>query len=402
LRILSFFPFSPRTNIAYSGGERRFIEIYKEWKNMGHEIDVITTESGLKLFEYFEQSPSAYLYEPTNFKYLGLNNLIDLIRIMMKIPIKKYDLIYSPGEDYLCIVPSIFAKKKFNVPVVASFNMLDSSESKLTNYISKIFQTRFAKDDYFTYLRSIPRKLLRLIIVYLRNLFSKKIDLIFSVSSYVKEILQEMGIEKERIFSVSAGIPFDKILSINSDEKIYDCCFMGQIIPRKGIPDLIELWRIVTKKIPTAKIVLLGKGSEKYERIINEQIKIHGLQDTFLMKGFVTPENEKYRIMKQCRVFVFPSYLDTFGQAMCEAMACKLPVIAYFHPSYEEWYGDSMITVPRGDLKSMEDATLLLMKDEMLREKIGNKGMKVAKSYSWRNVARYPLDMIDKNLGVKI
>jgi len=111
-------------------------------------------------------------------------------------------------------------------------------------------------------------------------------------------------------------------------------------------------------------------------------------------------ENEKYRILKQSKIFVFPSYLESFGQAMCEAMACKLPVVAYELPTYKEWYGNTMYTVPLGDVSSLEDATLSLLKDKKLREEIGNKGMKVVKKYSWQKVARYEWEIISRNLGI--
>jgi glycosyltransferase involved in cell wall biosynthesis len=113
------------------------------------------------------------------------------------------------------------------------------------------------------------------------------------------------------------------------------------------------------------------------------------------MLGFVLGD-EKYQIMKRSRIFVFPSYLETFGQAICEAMACGLPIIAYHLPVYDEWYGDNIFRVNKGDKDDLCHSIIHLLENKKLRDKMGSKGQSIAKQYSWENVAKYQLEIINK------
>ena len=56
-----------------------------------------------------------------------------------------------------------------------------------------------------------------------------------------------------------------------------------------------------------------------------------GLSNNINYLGYVTGD-EKYSILAQSRIFLFPSYYESAPQAPLEAMKCGLPVVAYDLP----------------------------------------------------------------------
>ena len=158
------------------------------------------------------------------------------------------------------------------------------------------------------YPRSIPRRVGRSMMItsklYLRNLFLRKVDLIFSVSNYIKKLLKEMGIIDERIHPVGSGIDYDYIQSVKSEEKLYDACFLGAIEPRKGVFDLPRLWKEIVKKKTYAKLLIMGAGGRLYFKRLKELISKYDLQGKLIMTGFVRGE-QKYKLLKQSRFLYF-------------------------------------------------------------------------------------------------
>ena len=103
-------------------------------------------------------------------------------------------------------------------------------------------------------------------------------------------------------------------------------------------------------------------------------------------------------MLKESKVFVFPSYAEGFAQVVCEAMACGLPVIAYDLPEYKEWYGEHIAYVQTGDLNDLLHKTLQLLRNKKLRDEMGRKGVMRAKNYSWDSVSEYELEVITRTL----
>ena len=83
-------------------------------------------------------------------------------------------------------------------------------------------------------------------------------------------------------------------------------------------------------------------------------------------------------------VFVLPSHAENFGFSIFEAMASRLPVVVSETVNYagEIRNGEAGLTVPL-DPERIADGILQLLDDPALRNRMGDNGVKLAKSYSW-------------------
>ena len=87
-------------------------------------------------------------------------------------------------------------------------------------------------------------------------------------------------------------------------------------------------------------------------------------------------------------IFVFPSYTESFGHPLVEAMACGLPVVAADVPVNREMCGDAAVYFPPFDPNACADAISSLTDDRELADRLRAAALLRAKEFTWdRHVA---------------
>ena len=98
---------------------------------------------------------------------------------------------------------------------------------------------------------------------------------------------------------------------------------IGRFDRQKGQLEFIEAIKNLKNKHPQVKYVLVGAdtyGEEPLQKRILNEILINDLNSHVQVRGF---SNEVQKIMKALDVFIMPSYKETFGIVLVEAMACE-------------------------------------------------------------------------------
>lgn len=96
--------------------------------------------------------------------------------------------------------------------------------------------------------------------------------------------------------------------------------YVGQIIPRKGIRQLLEAWRRFGNA--DAGLLLVGDGAEQQE--LEQWCAKQGLENVFWLGR--QPYDEIARFYRIADVFIIPTLEDNWSLVVPEAMACGLPV----------------------------------------------------------------------------
>jgi GalNAc-alpha-(1->4)-GalNAc-alpha-(1->3)-diNAcBac-PP-undecaprenol alpha-1,4-N-acetyl-D-galactosaminyltransferase len=98
---------------------------------------------------------------------------------------------------------------------------------------------------------------------------------------------------------------------------------IGRLNPQKGFDLLIKAFARIQAKYPDWQITILGEGSMRSElEDLRSQLQ---LTDRVHLPGLVTNIQD---YLDQADLFVMPSRFEGFPMALCEAMACGLPVLA--------------------------------------------------------------------------
>jgi glycosyltransferase involved in cell wall biosynthesis len=115
-------------------------------------------------------------------------------------------------------------------------------------------------------------------------------------------------------------------------------------------------------------------------------------------RGWVDRKNVPH-ILRSSEICVLPSLYEGMPNALLEAMATGLAVIATNVAGSEELIrdGENGLLVPPRDSHALESALLRLIDDEQLRLRLANAAREsVVRRQSWENVTRQYLALSEK------
>lgn len=158
--------------------------------------------------------------------------------------------------------------------------------------------------------------------------------------------------------------------------------FIGRLEARKNIVRIIEAFEILKEKytIPH-ELVLVGKPGFGYGRI---QAKIRDSRFEIHIRelGYVT-EEEKWALLQNTEVFLFPTLYEGFGIPVLEAQSVGVPVVTSNTSSLPEVAGEGAIFVDPLQAESIAAGVQSLLSDSELRSGIIEKATRNVGRYSW-------------------
>lgn len=204
----------------------------------------------------------------------------------------------------------------------------------------------------------------------------------------INEILPEMsstlipnGIDRE-IFKHDAQKRkrFRERFNIDDDEKVV--LTVAQQTPRKGMYDFMEL----SKRHPEIKWVWVG--GFPYGIFSADYFKINRMKKkcgkNVIFPGFIPDVTEAY---SGADAFFMPSYAETFGLVILEALACSLPVVARDIPEFRELFENGVHL-----FKSLDEVSSVLKDDYTLRQN-SEGARQLTEKFDIKRVARIHYDL---------
>ena len=97
---------------------------------------------------------------------------------------------------------------------------------------------------------------------------------------------------------------------------------VARLVPEKNQKFLLEVFAIVLRSVPNAKLLIVGRGPQ--ETALREQAEQLGIADSV---DFLGVRDDVPEILKALDVFAFTSTLEGLGMAVVEAQAAGAPCI---------------------------------------------------------------------------
>ncbi|NQU83430.1 MAG: glycosyltransferase family 4 protein [Parcubacteria group bacterium] len=222
-------------------------------------------------------------------------------------------------------------------------------------------------------------------------------NIVLAVSDLTARQLAKLGINSDKLFSVKCGVNFNKIDTIASKikEKTYDAVFMKRIQAVKGVFDLIDIWEIVARKKPKAKLAIMGGGADN-EQIIS-LIKSKNLENNIIFLGPIFDFERKIKILARSKLFILPSYEENWAIVMGEAMACKIPVLAYNLLELVDVWQNSFVQISLGDKNFFAEKIINYLDNKILRDKQAELGYQYVQQFEWADIAQKELEIITQD-----
>ncbi len=162
---------------------------------------------------------------------------------------------------------------------------------------------------------------------------------------------------------------------------------VGQVIPIKGGEFLVDALRIVRRTEPRMHLLFVGAPTP-YQMMLEKRVRSLGLSDCVTFAGY---QEDIPRVMSSIDILALPSLREAFGRVLIEAMGCGKPVAAFAVDAVPEIVKEGVtgFLVPRGDVQALADALMKLVKDSVLRSRMGEAGRtRVEKYFGLREHAR--------------
>ena len=216
------------------------------------------------------------------------------------------------------------------------------------------------------------------------------------ISQSTKEDLVGRGLPSDDIHVIHCGIDhtlYHPDPSVQKDP-VPTVIYLGRLKKYKSIDHLLSAFSLTLKKIPEAKLVVVGEGDFK-DNLINLANELN-IKDKVEFTGFVD-QHEKVKRLQKAWVAVCPSLKEGWGLTNIEANACGTPVIASNVPGLKDsvMHGKTGLLFEYGDVQKLSDYLIRILSDADYREKLSQGGLSWAKRFNWDETATKTLELME-------
>ena len=212
-----------------------------------------------------------------------------------------------------------------------------------------------------------------------------RLDGIVTVSNFIRGLYVDAGFPPELLETKYLGI-HNEVFFPSPPHPLNDpvrLVFIGGLWGGKGPQVIVQALRILAQMedMPRLHLDLFGNGTERFKRYLRKVIHEQGAEEMVTFHGFV-PWERLVQAMHQSDIFVFSSIWDEpFAITPLQALGCGLPVVATRAGGTAEGYvdGETALLIPPNDARAMADAIARLVRDESLRQRLRENGIREAK-----------------------
>ncbi len=355
-------PFPPEEGIG-----NYVFNLSTELLERGHNVTIITRGAlKRKTFEYKSIRVMKIPFLMAYPFHVDINGFF--VNQLLKAYEKEFDLVHL----HMPLVPAVSTR----LPIVTTFHsphFADSYSADMVNF------------------HNVLRKGLGVFDYRIEKTLIKSSRIVSAVSSGVKlDIDRYYHVKHERIRVFGNGV-CDRFLEAARSSSIVKDVFMilyvGSLEYGKGLLDLIKSMKIVTTRVPNARLVIVGKGPMLYN--LTRTIAELNLSKNVLVKGF-HPHDEVLNDYLRASIFVLPSHVEGLSTVILEAMACKDAVVATDVRGISEVVrsGKTGLLVPKKDPQALARAIILLLENPEIRKILSkNASEMINENYTWTKVS---------------
>jgi len=232
----------------------------------------------------------------------------------------------------------------------------------------------------------------------LGNQFLKWCDVVAPLSEQLIRDVADIGVSKQKIRYIQNGVDLDEVETQRQrraqnplllEKRKKRVGFVGQMISRKNIFDLLDIFDQLQKKHGDLELKLLGDGDQR--PLLEQHAATLASKDAIEFLGF---RNDRLEWLQSFDLFVMTSTLEGIPRCLMETMAMGVPVAAYNIAGIDQLlkHEDTGLMATLGDRQDLAHQWERLLYDSELAEKIAENarqfvlehfsGLRMAREYS--------------------
>ena len=235
---------------------------------------------------------------------------------------------------------------------------------------------------------------------------SKKVDIGITVShSEKKEIEEILNIDKSKLRVIYHGIdknkfkPLPKCKVKSFLQKKYNITeeyifHLSNYQPKKNVLGILKALSLLDKK----PMLIIGGNPKGHLPTFKRAVKKYKIEKYVVFLGYVPDEDIPY-LYNGAEAFVFPSFHESFGFPILEAMACGTPVITSNVYSMPEIAGDAGVYVNPFNVSSIKEGIIKIVNDKNFANKKAKEGLRQSHKFSWDKCARLTFKIYEETIN---
>lgn len=368
-----------------SGGDVIAAEFAKAWRTQNHTVTLSTHEEAASFFQSREL-PTNFMDVVTRIPTKSPNVLIGSIAHVLNAtldavvsPRRPVDLIFSCSWSIQDLFPALIDKRKhpWATLVVGCYILLDPPwvKSYGSNWLNRIV-------FWLEYCLGIL----------LTRLFA---NMIWTASPADASYIARTW--RKRAYAIRGGVEAKQAnrAAQNIHNKRFDAVYIGRFHPQKNILELVEIWKLVTKTLPHATLVIAGAGFLKAQ--LESAIQQRNLKKRITLLPPIDG-TEKFTLLAQSKLFVSASHFDTGNLSLDEALACGTPGVIYDLP--KAVYPKGIKRIPCFDKQAFANTICTLLANNNRRDSLGKDAQQFGQTLDWDAQAIRALDSL-KTIGTQ-
>jgi len=229
---------------------------------------------------------------------------------------------------------------------------------------------------------------------FMTKLSAWRADKVFFVSEWSRQaISRKLRLPLEKSCVIYEGFserfrPREGKLDERSDKILPYVLVVGSFVSYKDYITLLKAWKLVVARCDQfLKLIIVGPVLEPlyYQKLVSLLDSLGIDKSVTFMPG--VPSSEMPELYQEAIALIMPSYVETFGLPMLEAMACGIPVVASDIPVAREVCGEAACYYRLGDPDDLAEKLLSVLEDSSKRSELIEAGRERAEHFSWDKAA---------------
>lgn len=216
-------------------------------------------------------------------------------------------------------------------------------------------------------------------------------DAVIAQGESLREVIAGLGVPPARLVTINNGVDVAAFAAAPPfDHPRPYAIGMGSLVPHKGFDLLLRAWAAAAG--PSLDLVVAGDGPERgaLERLAGQL----GLAGRVWFPGMVRGR-DKVSLLRSAAFFVCPSRREPYSNAILEAMAAGLPVVATAvggNPEIVRHEVSGLVCAPESPA-ALATAAGRLGADAALRDRLASGAIDLVRGHDWPGV-------VDRYVGV--
>lgn len=381
---LAIIAHSITTANSISGGDKNFIELAKIWRKRSRKITIITNRVGKKICLSHQLKAEFILLPDIEVNKFGtfltfLYRLLTAAWVLKLVPKNSFRIVFSSSHYLTDILPAFFLKLK-------------QKQLRWAIFINLYFPNPF-RGYQFSYQQGWQFPKINESLNWISQFFSLLLakgwaDKIFCLNQQIKTLFLQKGFPQKKLLVFTYGVDRDLIRKITSAQRTtFTALFIGRLHPQKGLNDLVSIWAEVQRFFPRAKLGIIGSGPKPILEEFKKRIASQNLSQNILLLGFKDGK-EKFKILSLAKILLFPSYYESFGNVILEAISCGKPVVSYDLPPVKSIFRKGVLFAPLGQTSLFARQVIRLVKNKIFYQKVANEAFRFSHKFSWRKTSQ--------------